>query len=233
MVVLGVAAPLWAAEADPDVEIAQRHFAMGREYYATSDYQRALDEFEAARKIKPLPAFDFNIARCYDRMERFAEARAAYQRYVSSSPTPEDADEVRRRIEVLDERISKSPPATLEPSPAPAALAPPSAKAPTGRGTKIGGAILAALGVASLATGIGFSVLAHQSGEELSKLDRATPKVMFDPQKEQAGKTDQIVADVMLSVGAVAAVVGTVVALVGRRAEKRVRLTASAVEVRF
>jgi tetratricopeptide (TPR) repeat protein len=235
-----VGPPLGAAEADPDAEIAQRHFVRGSQYYAAMDYPHALEEFEAARNVKPLPAFDFNIARCYDRMERFSEARAAYQRYLSSSPPPDDAGEVQRRIEVLDARIAAatSPSAaSAAVSPAPAAVAPQPAPAQTSSrsGAKIAGVVIAALGVAALATGIAFAIEAQQASDDMSALDRAMPKVMFDPQRDQAGKTDQLAAEVLLSIGAAAAVAGTVVALVGWRAERRhrVQVQASGVLVRF
>src|SRR5689334_11515142 len=86
---------------DPDTEIARRHYAAGKAYYEKKDYQNALLEFEAARIAKALPAFDFNIGRCFDRLEQHAEAIEAYERYVASQPPPPDVDEVRTRIKVL------------------------------------------------------------------------------------------------------------------------------------
>jgi tetratricopeptide (TPR) repeat protein len=102
------------ADDDPDEEIARRHYAAGREAYATRSYQRAIDEFEIARRYRPAPELDFNIARSYDRLERFAEAIVAYQRYLASGPPEPDATEVRTRIEVLQRRLADpgSPAAT-------------------------------------------------------------------------------------------------------------------------
>jgi tetratricopeptide (TPR) repeat protein len=101
---------------DPDTEIARRHFEAGRLQYEASDYQGALREFEAARKVRNLPAFDYNIARCLDRLERPAEAIAAYQRYLAANGDTADTAEVRERVRVLQERIA--PPATAPPPPA-------------------------------------------------------------------------------------------------------------------
>jgi tetratricopeptide (TPR) repeat protein len=102
------AVPRWAAasEDSPDHEIAERHFAAGARRYAEKDYLGAVDEFEAARRAQPLPAFDFNIGRSYDRLERVPEALAAYRRYVASSPTPADAIEVQARIQELEQRLA-------------------------------------------------------------------------------------------------------------------------------
>ena len=69
--------PAAAQTVGPDEEIARRHFDQGKSYYAIGRYDDALQEFEAARQVHPLSAFDFNIGRCLDRMERFAEAVVA------------------------------------------------------------------------------------------------------------------------------------------------------------
>jgi hypothetical protein len=100
---------------------------------------------------------------------------------------------------------------------------------------KIAGAVTASIGVAVAATGIVFAVLAQKAGNDLSALDRAMPKVSFDPAKQSAGKTDQLVGQVLIPVGAAAALVGTLVAVLGRHAGRPHRLAVgpAAIEVRF
>src|SRR5258708_7194615 len=73
---------------DPDSELMRRFFEEGARRYDEQDYQGAIAAFEKARRIKPLPAFDFNIGRALDRMARVEEALTAYRRYVSSTPEP-------------------------------------------------------------------------------------------------------------------------------------------------
>jgi tetratricopeptide (TPR) repeat protein len=116
LVSLVVPTPARAKE-DPDTEVARRHFQIGRAAYDAGDYQQALESFERANRIKPAAAFDFNIGRCFDRLERYPEAIASYQRFVSSIPTPPDADEVRARIAVLKERIASAPSPTRRETP--------------------------------------------------------------------------------------------------------------------
>jgi tetratricopeptide (TPR) repeat protein len=100
----------WAEEADdPDTEIAQRHFQAGSERYNARAYEEALREFEAARGAKPVPALDYNIGRCYDRLERYPEAVAAYRRYLAAEPEASDAAEVRERVRVLEARAGNAP----------------------------------------------------------------------------------------------------------------------------
>ncbi len=92
-------------DSDPDVEVARRHFEHGLELYMNARYSDAIGEFEAARRLKPLPALGYNIARCYDRMERWQEALAEYERYTQLiAPVPPDR-ELQERIQVLQDRI--------------------------------------------------------------------------------------------------------------------------------
>jgi tetratricopeptide (TPR) repeat protein len=158
LVLLG-AAPLAAAEADPDTEIAQRLFADGVAAYNEHDYARALDRFEAARRVKPLPAFDYNIARCHDRLGQAAPAIAAYERYLAAAPEAPDAGEVRTRVAVLRARVE--PASSPSPSPSPAAEAPrPRYTAPI---------VVGVVGVALLATGAG---LVGSIGPDYDALER-------------------------------------------------------------
>jgi tetratricopeptide (TPR) repeat protein len=93
------------AEQDPDTEAAQRHFEAGAAAYEDKDYPLALREFQEAQRLKPLPAFEFNIARTLDRMERFAEAIRHYERYLAAKP---DDQEAGARLQVLKSRQSEA-----------------------------------------------------------------------------------------------------------------------------
>jgi tetratricopeptide (TPR) repeat protein len=107
--------PSWAharAVDDPDLEIAQRHFASGTKFYQHKRYAPALREFQAARVAKPVPELDYNIARCLDRMERYADALTAYERYIDARANASDGPAVRERIAALKTRV---PTATAKP----------------------------------------------------------------------------------------------------------------------
>lgn len=94
---------------DPDTEIAQRRFRKGAAYYAVRDYDHAVAEFEAARRVKPSPELDFNIARCRDRLDQPGLAIEAYERYLDARPNAPDAPELRKRVEVLRTRLRSYP----------------------------------------------------------------------------------------------------------------------------
>src|SRR3954471_23612134 len=102
---------------DPDEEAARRHFALGLSHYDAGEYQAALTEFDAVKRFHDSPALDYNIARCYDRLERYQEAVAAYERYVTQKPDAADAAQTRERIATLPSRME--PPAGGGAHPAP------------------------------------------------------------------------------------------------------------------
>lgn len=104
---------------DPDTMAARRHFQEGIERYNKLEFAAALKEFQAARLIKGLPAFDYNIGRCLDRMERYEEAVVAYERYVTLAPQAADAAEIRERIRTLKERHAAIEGERVAPGPAP------------------------------------------------------------------------------------------------------------------
>src|SRR5436309_2186453 len=98
--------PAPARADDPDTEIARRHFGKGSELYKKGDYAGALKEFQSARVIKPAPGFDFNIARCLDRLERWNDAIVAYERFVATATNPAEKNEAKERVRILRARVA-------------------------------------------------------------------------------------------------------------------------------
>jgi hypothetical protein len=88
-----------------------------------------------------------------------------------------------------------------------------------GRVKKITGIALIAVGVAGLAVGGAMSALAVGAGNDVNA--EANAGQPFDPAKESAGKTDQVIAGVMYGVGAAAAVTGGVLLYLGVRDDRR------------
>jgi tetratricopeptide (TPR) repeat protein len=107
-----------AAKEDPDTEIARRHYDRATQLYDAGQYRDAVQEFEAANKLRPSAAFDYNIARCYDRLEETAAAIEAYERYLAASTAATEDEEVRERITVLRQRL-KTTKTSATPAPVP------------------------------------------------------------------------------------------------------------------
>jgi tetratricopeptide (TPR) repeat protein len=133
VVALAVASPCvaLAQQLDPDEEAARRHFERGLTHYDAGEYQAALAEFDAVKRFHDSPALDYNIARCYDRLERYQEAVTAYERYVTQKPDAPDAPMTRERIATLRKRLGSPAEAPAPPTPAPAPPTPAPAIAAT------------------------------------------------------------------------------------------------------
>jgi tetratricopeptide (TPR) repeat protein len=163
LVAMSLAPPAFAKRprksdmSDADTEVARRHFRAGAQLYDQGEYAGALLEFEAARRAKPLPELDFNVARCYDRMERWREAIDSYEKFVATTPSAADADEATRRIFQLRRRVSQEaakPPV----APAPVATPPPPVPEnapPPRRLSIVWPAVVGAVGLAGAAVGAG------------------------------------------------------------------------------
>jgi tetratricopeptide (TPR) repeat protein len=150
------------ADDDPDTEFARKKFAEGTAAYGEADYPRALAAFEAARRARPAPAFDYNIGRCHDRMGSWAEAIAAYERWLASSPPEADAREIRDRVAALRERLKEPAPVTpvVKPAVPPQVAAPPVAPppAPASRSRLVAPVVVGAVALAAGAAAIGLGV---------------------------------------------------------------------------
>src|SRR4051812_39428724 len=103
LVVVAVAWPL-AARADEEFERARAHASAGIADYAEARYEDAAHEMEAAYRIKPLADLQYNLAECYERLNRPAEAADAYQRYLDGKAGADDRSTIQHRIENLRAR---------------------------------------------------------------------------------------------------------------------------------
>ena len=90
---------------DPDTEIARRHFLAGAKLYDDAKYDEAIAEFTAARAVKTSPAFDYNIARAYDRLERIPPAVEWYSRFIGHAPDGAEKTEAIERVALLRVRL--------------------------------------------------------------------------------------------------------------------------------
>jgi tetratricopeptide (TPR) repeat protein len=222
-------------EDDPDVEIARRHFDKGARAYQAHDYANALGEFLEARRVKPLPAFDYNIGRCYDRLERYEEAVTFYERYLATHPGEPDQSEVTARVKVLKQRIGEKgsgapptpPPAAPVPemhapiAPAPPVLAPaaPTEPAPSpSTSREYLAPILVGVGaVAVLAAGTGLVVSVQGPYDDLKvNCPRPCPTDRYSGLEARADA-----GYALLGVGGVAAVADVVLFAVQRKRSKR------------
>ncbi len=110
LVCLVAASAAHAAGSDDDGARAARYFAEGQRAYEHGDFELARLQFEAARRLRPVPELHFDIARCWDQLGRHDQAIAEYRRYLAAAPDGPNVASVRARIAVLE------PPAPAPPA---------------------------------------------------------------------------------------------------------------------
>lgn len=80
------------------VEKAKALFAEGNQHYNIGEFQPALDLYKLAYRVKPLPAFQFNIAQCHRKLGQHKDAIAMYQAYLVGVPDAPNKDMVESLI---------------------------------------------------------------------------------------------------------------------------------------
>ncbi len=88
-----------AAEADLQFELA-----MSR--YAASDWLGALEHFLASNRLSPNRRVAFNVARCYELLQRYPEAYRAYGDALEGEPKQERRQLIEESLERLSSRVA-------------------------------------------------------------------------------------------------------------------------------
>jgi len=91
-----------------------------------------------------------------------------------------------------------------------------------GRTKRIAGLSVAMLGAAVIVAGIAMEVLAKQTSDQLTAIDRAGGT--WDPGKHALGKSYDLAGPVLLGIGGAAVVTGVVVAVLGFKEKRRARV---------
>jgi hypothetical protein len=228
---------------------AREHFRKGSRAFDLGAYEEAIQEYGAAYRIIDDPALLYNLGQANRLGGHAAEALHLYKVYLSKKPDAPNRAEVENKIAELQKLVDQEtkakkalPPDQATPAPAPepapqepaqpavtpapvAATPAPVVDRNAGRSKKIAGIVVGGLGVAMIATGIAFGVMAQSAGDDLTKLDQQMGT--FDAGKQSEGQTDTIVEGVMLGLGGAAVVAGVVTAVLGYRESKRVAVSAA------
>jgi len=113
-----------AAETDRVThELAKKHFELGANYYKIADYRQALDEFEKAYQLEPLPGLLHNIGRCQELLGELEKAIASYKLYQERRTDTSERGVMEMRIRNLEARLARTRAAT--PTTTPAVTTPP------------------------------------------------------------------------------------------------------------
>lgn len=87
--------------------LAKKHFELGQEYYQTADYARALEEFNQAYRLEPLPELAFNIGRCYEALNDLEQALKYFHLYLDKKPGTPDRAVLELRIKNIEKRLAQ------------------------------------------------------------------------------------------------------------------------------
>src|SRR5215470_8477917 len=87
-----------AGFADDSLGAARAHLNAGVAYYDEARYDEAAREMEAAYRLRAAPELQYNLAECYDRLNRYDDAVRAYRTYLAGLPKAADRPTVEVRI---------------------------------------------------------------------------------------------------------------------------------------
>ena len=113
---------------------ARTHFEAGREHHKLGRFDRAIEEYETAYRLIPLPDILFNIGQCHRNLKNQERAIFFFERFLQEAPKAPDAELVRKLIAELEQELAlqkvKTETATIAvaspPPPPPPDLIPPS-----------------------------------------------------------------------------------------------------------
>jgi tetratricopeptide (TPR) repeat protein len=222
--ILSLAAPVSAAPVD--TKGASRHYKKGLTEYNLGHFDAAVEEFEQAYALNPQPILLYNIAQSHRQLGHHERALFFYRRYLEGAPEAKNRVDIEARMRELEESLKRENDVRTQPPPAPAAPQPvivqlqpapapsnhvreeslrtsaPPAPVDQGRNLRIGGLVVAGVGVAAVATGLVFGLQAKSKGESVSSAGR------FDPDADSAGRRAQTLQWVFYGVGVAALAAG-------------------------
>ena len=232
-----VAAPTTAITADAAKAQARSLYEEGTRHYNLSEFGDALTSFKEAYRLYPEPTFLVNIAQCQRQIGRNNDAVLSYRAFLRERPDAPNRDEVETLIATLERAIREdaaahaapvpsSPPENAGPHVAPAPASPvvegpalpavdESSKRKRARTLRLAGIGIGVGGVAALAAGIGLAVAAKNDADTISSADKSGGA--YDPGVYSQGNTLNAAGIALISVGAAAAVAGTILIVIGTR----------------
>jgi tetratricopeptide (TPR) repeat protein len=211
---------------------AMAAYERGQKNYRLANYEEALVDFKEAASLYASPDFQYNIARCYEKLERYDEAILAYETYLRAKPEADDREDVEASIEFLqgkakekkaaaDDRDASSRPVVVPPSDPVDDTPPPKPAQPL----IITGAVLAGVGAAvALGGGIGFGIAAQRRSDEIFFVqDEGNPDELTadDTQTlDDEGRRFETLQIVTAAVGGAVVVTGVALLVVGLQRKK-------------
>jgi tetratricopeptide (TPR) repeat protein len=108
MSALALASLAVLAAAQPDATALARAAAKeARLAYDTGDFGKALEKYEEAYRLKPVPALQFNLGQCHRQLGHWERAVYFFERFLDAGPPEEQAAEVRPLLEEVKQKLGE------------------------------------------------------------------------------------------------------------------------------
>jgi tetratricopeptide (TPR) repeat protein len=209
---------------DPNYERAVEAYRRGTELYNEAKFEEALEAFQEAATLYASPDFQFNIAKCYERLNKYEDAIRSYELYLRTAEDSGDRAVIEASIADLKRRIEERDAAEAEANknPEPVDTGP---KKPPGRALVITGGALLGIGAAvALGGGLGFGIPVSSANGKLGDVAGGNPDgLTFAEADELANKAqmNQTLELVMIGVGGALVVTGAALLGVGMSKKKK------------
>lgn len=201
---------------DERIARARHHFEAGRQYYGEGRFEDAAREFQEAYRLTEHPDVLYNLASCYDRLERREQAIREYERYLEEKPDTPDRQRIEiriRELHIVMDAIARAeqPPAVSEPPQPPAEVdvgqrdEPPLLPVGSWVAFGIGGASL----IGAILTGV-IAASLHSNVEDSCSADGCDPALRDDA---STGETLSVVSTVLTGVAIAGAATGVALML--------------------
>jgi tetratricopeptide (TPR) repeat protein len=87
-------------------EKAKALLAEGNQHFNAGELQPALDKYELAFRVKPTPAYQFNIAECHRKLGEYREAIASYEAYLAGVPRAKNREAVESTLAETQKQLA-------------------------------------------------------------------------------------------------------------------------------
>jgi tetratricopeptide (TPR) repeat protein len=211
---------------------AEEHYQKGMKAYTLGKFPEAIEEFEKAYELRSEPIFLYNIAQSHRQNNSPQRAIFFYRRYLEAEPEAKNRGDIEQRIKDMQTQLNakseNATPVAAAPAPQPVVVAPAPAPQPvvvapvsvlqaqpapapsSGRGLRIAGIAVGAVGVAGVVTGVVLGLQATSLHDDAVKAGS-----VYDDSKFQSAKTYRTMAWASLGVGAAAIATGGVLYYLG------------------
>jgi tetratricopeptide (TPR) repeat protein len=211
---------------DPNYERAVEAYRRGTELYNEAKFREALESFQEAATLYASPDFQFNIAKCYERLGEYENAIRSYELYLRTAEDSGDRAVVEASIADLKDRLEKERAAAAQKDPEPEPDTGPTK--PPGRALVITGGVLLGVGaVFALAGGLANGIPVSRNNKQLGDvLEGGNPdNLTFDEANTLAADARklQTLEIVNIAIGSAIAVTGAALLGVGMAKNKKAK----------